>query len=150
MADNHNVDVGLFLSHPGSLESRPESSKACDKQQLEIRWLLQVLGTKTEARSQPPTWEAAGAMAAGGKGGTEEPVRGALRMSTTLLPPLREICLHNYSQLLPACPSASPITSKASPEWPSVELAGQALSSKPRLVKESAHFHTLLKPPKMI
>ena len=88
MADNHNVDVGLFLSHSGSLESRPESSEACDIQQLKIRWLLQVKRTKTEARSQPPTWEAAGAMAAGGKGGTEEPVRSALRMSSNLLPPL--------------------------------------------------------------
>ena len=64
MADNHNVDVGLFLSHSGSLESRPESSEACDIQQLEISWSLQVKRTKTEARSQPPTWEAAGAMAA--------------------------------------------------------------------------------------
>merc|ERR1712156_1016446 len=33
VADNHNVDVGLFLSHSGSLESRPESSEACDLQQ---------------------------------------------------------------------------------------------------------------------
>ena len=86
MADNHNVDVNLFLSHPGYLDNQPERRRYVEAREVKV---LQVARTKIglsehslQRGKLPGQWRPSG------KGGTEEPVRSALRMSTNLEPPL--------------------------------------------------------------
>ena len=68
MADDHDVDVGLLLSHPGYLDNQPERSSNVEEKEVK-RECCKFYVQRKIGLSQPSTWGGAGAMAAGGESG---------------------------------------------------------------------------------